>query len=491
MGPLVSSQPTPCSAELPRIEPLLEEVRVRAGGRVDDGVRPVHDLELVLAPVGLLGALVLAVADPRRLALERLGGVLGLEEELDHLPVAFVEVVPVVVGVEEPVLKRQLAGVARVADDVRVDGRGLALAQAARPELVGAARVERVSGEVEVVLVEPAGEVLGGRPDLDEVAAAPGPAQRDCRLVEEEIDVQRLVRLSGPAFLELLDEADDRRVALGEGDLVLEVGRSGRGANKRRRRVLEEGPRRGWPILSRARDGAARARPRWQLAAARCSPCTTAHSVTFGVMDEGQLLRGALDAAVLAVVAENDGYGYDVLRRLRTAGMTEVGDASVRGTLRRLYRSGALTSYVMPSDEGPHRRYYGMTDRGRGQLEEARAVWDVFRTKNFLRARYRTGGDRSERRDAAPDDVGRYFGAVRDRWSTSPPTGATTCSLTSATHPIRSRSGRGGADRTSAEDMVARRVRRRSSERRPHVLRDPALRRGSASLDTQEARHRL
>ena len=102
-------------------------------------------------------------------------------------------------------------------------------------------------------------------------------------------------------------------------------------------------------------------------------------------MDQSQLLRGALDAAVLAVVAENDGYGYDVLRRLRTAGMTEVGDASVYGTLRRLYRSGALTSYVMPSDEGPHRRYYGMTDRGRSQLEEARAVWaDFSRTLSNL-----------------------------------------------------------------------------------------------------------
>jgi PadR family transcriptional regulator, regulatory protein PadR len=102
-------------------------------------------------------------------------------------------------------------------------------------------------------------------------------------------------------------------------------------------------------------------------------------------MDQSQLLRGALDAAVLAVVAENDGYGYDVLRRLRAAGMTEVGDASVYGTLRRLYRSGALTSYVMPSDEGPHRRYYGVTDRGRSQLEEARALWaDFSRTLSTL-----------------------------------------------------------------------------------------------------------
>lgn len=95
-------------------------------------------------------------------------------------------------------------------------------------------------------------------------------------------------------------------------------------------------------------------------------------------MDRSQLLRGTLDAAVLAVVAEQDGYGYDVLRRLRASGLTDVGDASVYGTLRRLYSGGALTSYVMPSDEGPHRRYYGITDLGRVQLDEARATWGDF-----------------------------------------------------------------------------------------------------------------
>ena len=95
-------------------------------------------------------------------------------------------------------------------------------------------------------------------------------------------------------------------------------------------------------------------------------------------MDRSQLLRGTLDAAVLAVIAEQDGYGYDVLRRLRDGGLADVGDASVYGTLRRLYRGGALTSYVVPSDEGPHRRYYGITDRGRTQLDDARATWEEF-----------------------------------------------------------------------------------------------------------------
>jgi PadR family transcriptional regulator PadR len=95
-------------------------------------------------------------------------------------------------------------------------------------------------------------------------------------------------------------------------------------------------------------------------------------------MDRSQLLRGTLDAAVLAVVAEQDGYGYDVLRRLRAGGLTDVGDASVYGTLRRLYSGGALTSYVLPSDEGPHRKYYGITDLGRAQLADARETWGDF-----------------------------------------------------------------------------------------------------------------
>ena len=36
-------------------------------------------------------------------------------------------------------------------------------------------------------------------------------------------------------------------------------------------------------------------------------------------MDQTQLLKGVLDVAVLAVLARDDGYGYDVVRRLRNA----------------------------------------------------------------------------------------------------------------------------------------------------------------------------
>ena len=95
-------------------------------------------------------------------------------------------------------------------------------------------------------------------------------------------------------------------------------------------------------------------------------------------MDTTQLLKGVLDLAVLAVVADEDGYGYDVVRRLRAAGLEEVGDASVYGTLRRLYTAGSLTSYVVPSDEGPHRKYYGVTPHGRAALEHQTKTWSAF-----------------------------------------------------------------------------------------------------------------
>jgi PadR family transcriptional regulator PadR len=97
-------------------------------------------------------------------------------------------------------------------------------------------------------------------------------------------------------------------------------------------------------------------------------------------MDTSQMLKGALDLAVLAVLAESDGYGYDIVRRLRDAGLGEVGDASVYGTLRRLFRAGSLSSYVVPSDEGPYRKYYALTPAGRDALDAGAKAWRHFAT---------------------------------------------------------------------------------------------------------------
>jgi PadR family transcriptional regulator PadR len=91
-----------------------------------------------------------------------------------------------------------------------------------------------------------------------------------------------------------------------------------------------------------------------------------------------QLFKGVLDLAVLAALRYDDGYGYDIMRRLRAAGLDEVGDASVYGTLRRLFQAGYLTTYVVPSEEGPHRKYYALNAAGRSQLDRSGKVWRSF-----------------------------------------------------------------------------------------------------------------
>ena len=95
-------------------------------------------------------------------------------------------------------------------------------------------------------------------------------------------------------------------------------------------------------------------------------------------MDTTQLLKGVLDVAVVAAIKDDDGYGYDIVRRLRSAGLDEVGDASVYGTLRRLYTAGVVSSYVAPSDGGPHRKYYSINAQGRQMLADQRRSWAAF-----------------------------------------------------------------------------------------------------------------
>ncbi len=95
-------------------------------------------------------------------------------------------------------------------------------------------------------------------------------------------------------------------------------------------------------------------------------------------MDSTQLLKGTLDAAVLAVLENEDGYGYDIVRRLRDAGFNEIGEASVYGTLRRMFVSGALSTYVVASVDGPHRKYYSLKPEGRAMLSAQRKTWQKF-----------------------------------------------------------------------------------------------------------------
>ena len=88
-----------------------------------------------------------------------------------------------------------------------------------------------------------------------------------------------------------------------------------------------------------------------------------------------QLLRGALDLCLLAVIAEAPAYGYEMTTRLRERGLSIVGEGSIYPLLGRLERDGFVETYRAASNGGPPRKYYRPSEAGRRALAAGVAEW--------------------------------------------------------------------------------------------------------------------
>ncbi|HLX19187.1 MAG TPA: PadR family transcriptional regulator [Gaiellaceae bacterium] len=88
-----------------------------------------------------------------------------------------------------------------------------------------------------------------------------------------------------------------------------------------------------------------------------------------------QLLRGVLDLCLLAIVAEEPAYGYEMTKRLRERGLSFVGEGSIYPLLGRLERDGLVETYRAASDGGPPRKYYRTSSTGFRALTDGVAEW--------------------------------------------------------------------------------------------------------------------
>ncbi|MBW3070028.1 PadR family transcriptional regulator [Actinomyces sp. 594] len=93
-----------------------------------------------------------------------------------------------------------------------------------------------------------------------------------------------------------------------------------------------------------------------------------------------RLLRGFLEPCLLALLEGGPDYGLSLTRRLSEAGLEKVPGGSLYPALTRLERRGLLITSVRPSDSGPARKYYELTDAGRAELATRREEWRGFRT---------------------------------------------------------------------------------------------------------------
>jgi PadR family transcriptional regulator PadR len=92
-----------------------------------------------------------------------------------------------------------------------------------------------------------------------------------------------------------------------------------------------------------------------------------------------QLRRGVLEYCVLSLLSEQELYGFDLVRRLGEVDGMVTSEGTIYPLLSRLRREGWVSTRWGPSETGPPRRYYAVTEDGRAVLAAFVEDWSRFR----------------------------------------------------------------------------------------------------------------
>ncbi len=99
------------------------------------------------------------------------------------------------------------------------------------------------------------------------------------------------------------------------------------------------------------------------------------------------MLKGVLEGSVLEIISRETTYGYDITQQLRKLGFEDVVEGTVYTILVRLERNNLVKTEKKPSELGPARKFYSLTDAGEKELMNFWAKWDFVTTKiNELRS---------------------------------------------------------------------------------------------------------
>ena len=92
-----------------------------------------------------------------------------------------------------------------------------------------------------------------------------------------------------------------------------------------------------------------------------------------------QMRRGTLQYCVLSLLADEERYGFDLVRGLAELDGMVTSEGTIYPLLSRLRRDGLVESNWQESPSGPPRRYYRLTNAGRAALDAFRLEWRRFR----------------------------------------------------------------------------------------------------------------
>jgi PadR family transcriptional regulator PadR len=105
-----------------------------------------------------------------------------------------------------------------------------------------------------------------------------------------------------------------------------------------------------------------------------------------------QMRRGTLQYCVLALLAQEERYGFDLVRSLAEVDGMVTSEGTIYPLLSRLRRDGLVDSTWRESTSGPPRRYYRLTAAGRAALAGFTVEWSRFRdgVDRFIQRKGRT-----------------------------------------------------------------------------------------------------
>lgn len=90
-----------------------------------------------------------------------------------------------------------------------------------------------------------------------------------------------------------------------------------------------------------------------------------------------QMRKGVVEYCVLGLLSREPMYGWQLADALTGAGLiASIG--TLYPLLGRLRDNGWVTTFDQPSETGPVRKYYRLTDAGTAQLAQFRAHWAPF-----------------------------------------------------------------------------------------------------------------
>jgi PadR family transcriptional regulator PadR len=89
-----------------------------------------------------------------------------------------------------------------------------------------------------------------------------------------------------------------------------------------------------------------------------------------------QFKKGVLELCVLVLLNKQDRYGYELVQKI--SDQIEISEGTVYPLLRRLTKEEYFTTYLKESTEGPPRKYYKLTEKGRRYLDQLLRDWEEF-----------------------------------------------------------------------------------------------------------------